>query len=182
MKKMVWCLSVVGLAGCAAGSLPGTGLQNADPSIVAPLGVTPDLSPSRGPGFAPPVRPTLDLSQTRPDFPPPPRPDARTVEDFDTTTAQDRTEAINAEPTTGERRLGTTIASLGAPTDPGIWFKTPLVSATQQGRVELNGTSVSVELRPSGGAAGSGSQISLAAMRLLGAPLTSLPEVTVFGN
>jgi hypothetical protein len=46
--------------------------------------------------------------------------------------------------------------------------------------VEYQGKSINIELRPSGGAAGSGSQISLAAMRLIEAPLTSLPELTVF--
>jgi hypothetical protein len=78
--------------------------------------------------------------------------------------------------------LGTSIATLGSPTDPGIWLKTPLVSEVSQGRIEYNGTSVNVELRPSGGAQGAGSQISLAAMRLIEAPLTGLPEVTVYAN
>lgn len=119
--------------------------------------------------------------------PPPPPPTARTVEDFDTTTAEDRAEAI-ATPApgeaAGERRLGVTIASLGSPTDPGIWVKTPLVTEITQGRVEypVNGKSVNVELRPSGGEPGSGSQVSLAAMRLLEAPLTGLPELTVYAN
>jgi len=35
-------------------------------------------------------------------------------------------------------------------------------------------------LRPSGGEPGAGSQISLAAMRLLDAPLTGLLELSVF--
>jgi hypothetical protein len=38
-----------------------------------------------------------------------------------------------------------------------------------------------LELRPSGGVPGSGSQISLAAMRLLEIPLTALAEVVVYG-
>jgi hypothetical protein len=42
--------------------------------------------------------------------------------------------------------------------------------------------SVNLELRPSGGTLGSGSQISLAAMRLIEAPLTGLPEVSVYAN
>lgn len=168
---------VVALAGCAVLEVPGAEVATAVPASVAP-----DLSPSLGPDYAPPARPQLDLTQTRPNFPPPPPPTARTVEDFDTTTAEDRAAALQAAPEVGERRLGTTIASLGSPTDPGIWFKTPLVSAVTQGRVEYNGNSVSVELRPSGGAPGSGSQISLAAMRLIEAPLTGLPEVTVYAN
>ena len=160
-----------------------SGMQATDPAAVAPeAAIAPDLSPSQGPSFAPPIRPTLNLSQVRPDFPPPPSANARTVEQFDTTTAEDRAAAVAAAPSGGERRLGTTIASLGSPTDPGIWFKTPLVSDVTQGRVEYNGNSVNVELRPSGGAVGSGSQISLAAMRLIEAPLTGLPEVTVYAN
>ena len=113
---------------------------------------------------------------------PPPPTNASSVEDFDTTTEEQRQAAVAAPAEAGARELGTTIASLGSPTDPGIWMKTPLVSAVTQGRVEYNGKSVNVELRPSGGAAGSGSQISLAAMRLLEAPLTGLPEVTVFAR
>ncbi|MBT8411967.1 MAG: D-galactarate dehydratase [Octadecabacter sp.] len=122
------------------------------------------------------------MTQTRPDLPPPPSPNARTVEQFDTTTAEDRAAAVASTPVSGERRLGTTIATLGSPTDPGIWLKTPLVDEVTMGRVIYDGTSVALELRPSGGAAGSGSQISLAAMRLIGAPLTGLPEITVFAN
>lgn len=177
MKYVLTITALVGLGACTGGLFPA-GLQNADSGVAA---VAPDLSPSRGPGFAPPVRPTLDGTQTRPDFPPPPPPTARTVEQFDTTTAQDRAAAV-AAPAAGERRLGTTIATLGSPTDPGIWFKTPLVSRLTQGRIEYQGKSVNVELRPSGGAPGSGSQISLAAMRLIEAPLTGLPEVTVYAN
>lgn len=77
-------------------------------------------------------------------------------------------------------RLGTTVASLGSPTAGGLWLETALVDAPTQGRVEYNGKSVTVQLRPSGGEPGSGSQISLEAMRALGAPLTGLPELAVF--
>ncbi len=183
MKYVVTCVALLGLTACTDGSFLG-GLQNADPSaaVAASAAVaSPDLSGSRGPGFAPPIRPTIDRTQTRPDLPPPPPPNARTVEQFDTTSAEDRAAAV-APPSGGERRLGSTIASLGSPTEPGIWFKTPLVQSITQGRVEYQGKSVNVELRPSGGAAGSGSQISLAAMRLIEAPLTGLPEVTVYAN
>ena len=110
--------------------------------------------------------------------PPPPPPAARTVEDFDTTSAADRAAAV-AVPV-GQTALGTTIASLGSPTEPGIWLRTGLVTELVQGRVEYQGKSVNVELRPSGGSASAGSQISLAAMRLLGVPLTGLPALTVF--
>lgn len=113
---------------------------------------------------------------------PPPRPAARTVEEFDTTTPEQRAAAVSAPEPAGERRLGTTVASLGPPAEPGIWLRTPLVSEVTRGRVEypVTGKSVVLELRPSGGVPGSGSQISLAAMRLLEVPLTALPELVVF--
>jgi hypothetical protein len=104
---------------------------------------------------------------------------AVTIEQFDTTTAEDRAAAVAAVAVV-DVSLGVTIASLGPPTEPGIWLKTPLVDAVVQGRVDYNGMSVNLELRPSDGAPGSGSQISLAAMRLIGAPLTSLPKLTVY--
>ncbi|WP_291840436.1 D-galactarate dehydratase [Limimaricola sp.] len=78
--------------------------------------------------------------------------------------------------------LGTTLATLGAPGEQGLWVKTPLVSATMQGDVRWHGKTIGVQLRPSGGAAGSGSQISLAAMQLLGAPLTEIVELTVIAG
>ncbi|MCG3266524.1 D-galactarate dehydratase [Yoonia sp. I 8.24] len=104
---------------------------------------------------------------------------AATVEEFDTTSAEDRA-AATAPTESIDVALGVTIASLGPPTEPGIWLKTPLVDAVTLGRVGYDGESVNLELRPSGGEAGAGSQISLAAMRLLGVPLTSLPELTVY--
>lgn len=147
--------------------------------------------------------PSLQLVQTKPEVvmnpdpvptstetldptpPPPPPPRARTVEQFDTTTAEDRAEALAVKPKpTGERKLGKTIGSLGSPTDPGIWIKTPLVKTLVMGRVVVSssGKSVNIELRPSGGAAGSGSQVSLAAMRLLGVPFTDLPELVLYAG
>lgn len=179
MNKLLALYALVGLTACADGSMTNP-LRNANPSVVAPTGGA-DLSPSLGRDYAPPLRPTLDRTQSRPDFPPPPSSSARTVEQFDTTSAEDRAAAV-AVPSGAERRLGASIASLGSPTEPGIWFKTPLVTEVTQGRVVYQGKSVNVELRPSGGAAGSGSQISLAAMRLIEAPLTGLPEVTVYAN
>jgi len=115
---------------------------------------------------------------------PPPPPAARTVEQFDTTSAEERSAAVAAPEPAGERSLGTTVASLGAPTDPGIWMQTGLVSEVTMGRVvyAANGKSVTLELRPSGGEPGAGSQISLAAIRLLEAPLTGLLELSVFAQ
>lgn len=90
------------------------------------------------------------------------------------------TPAAAPAPAAPSGRLGTTVASLGSPTAGGLWLETALVDAPTQGRVEYNGKSVTVQLRPSGGEPGSGSQISLEAMRALGAPLTGLPELAVF--
>ena len=109
--------------------------------------------------------------------------DARTVEEFDTTSAAERAEAAEAAALNGAAtNLGLTIASLGAVTEPGIWLKTPLVSTPAKGRVEYpeKGTVVAVDLIPLEGEPGSGSRLSLAAMRILGADLTALPEVRVY--
>ena len=148
-------LSLVSLSACNSPSLQGM----FDP-------VAPQIA-------AGPPEATLDPT---PAAPPPAA--ARTVEEFDTTTEADRAAAVAAP--VGGQQLGTTIASLGSPTEPGIWLRTGLVTELVQGRVEFQGVSVNVELRPSGGPASAGSQISLAAMRLLGAPLTGLPELVVY--
>lgn len=138
-------------------------------------------------GLVPPetavVPASVALPETLDPTPPPPPPAAaRTVEEFDTTTAEDRAAAVAAPVAAGETLLGTTIASLGSPTVPGIWMETPLVTSLTMGRVEVaeSGASVALELRPSGGEEGSGSQISLAALRLLEVPLTALPELRVY--
>lgn len=106
---------------------------------------------------------------------------ARTADEFDTTTDEQKTRAQNV-PTGAERALGTTIASLGTPSEAGFWLKTPLTDVTAPGRVEYpnTGTSVQVTLVPLEGPTTSGSQLSLAAFRVIGAPLTSLAEVQVF--
>lgn len=80
--------------------------------------------------------------------------------------------------------LGTTIASLGSPADPGLWLLTPLVETPRPGRVRVlaSGTELRLELRPSGGVPGSGSQLSMAAYQGLGLPLTTLPELAVIAD
>ncbi|WP_239495839.1 hypothetical protein [Yoonia maritima] len=148
-------LPLVALTGCTTPSFQGVFAPGNTSDVAAPT-------------------PTLDETPA-----PPPPANATTVAQFDTTTEDDRAAAVT-QVTTAETRLGVSIASLGSPTDPGIWLKTPLIDELSRGRVVYNGTSVNVELRPSGGAPGSGSQISLAAMRLIEAPLTSLPELEVF--
>ncbi|MEM7718725.1 MAG: hypothetical protein AAF222_05935 [Pseudomonadota bacterium] len=109
-----------------------------------------------------------------------PAEDARTVEEFDTTTQQQR-DAATATSNGGEN-LGTTVASLGDATSPGFWLETPLVTSPRIGRVRnpATGRTVQVDLRPlpSGGS----SRISLAALRLLEAPLTELVTLEVFLN
>ena len=164
MKRLI-ILPLFALTACESPSLQGiftTTPQATEPSVT------------------PVARPEETLDPT----PPPPPPTARTVEQFDTTTQEDRAEALAVEEPAGEALLGTTNVSLGSPADPGIWLKTPLVTELSEGRVEYpsNGNTVNIELRPSGGSAGSGSQMSLAAMRLLEIPLTDLADVQVFSN
>lgn len=105
--------------------------------------------------------------------------DARTVEEFDTTSAEQREEA--AAVGAGGNALGTTVASLGDAGQPGFWLETPLVDAPATGRVRNpeTGRTVQVDLRP---IEGGSSRISLAALRLLEAPLTELVTLEVFRN
>ncbi|EYD71280.1 hypothetical protein [Limimaricola hongkongensis] len=132
-------------------------------------------APSRAPAPSAPAAAPQQAAR------PAPPPAGASAEALDTTTPEQRAAATQAPEPAGEQRLGTTIASLGAPADPGLWIETPLVNSVTQGRVETaSGKSVKLELRPSGGAAGSGSEISLPAMRLLGVALTDLPELTVY--
>lgn len=79
--------------------------------------------------------------------------------------------------------LGETLAALGAPGEAGMWLRTGLVTAPRPGRiVTATGATQAVELRPSGTAASAGSQMSLAAMRALGLPLTQLATVQVYAD
>lgn len=111
---------------------------------------------------------------------------ARTVDQFDTTSAEEKkaaeTAAIAAAQSGEGRLLGRTIASLGDPTDPGMWIRTPLVSKASKGRVvyPANGKAVQLELIPIEGPRTAGSRMSLAALRVIEAPLTGLPEVEVY--
>jgi len=93
-------------------------------------------------------------------------------------------EAIEATLGSGGVFLGTTVASLGDPNRAGLWVKTPLVGDQVEGHVHYSASnrSVRVDLIPSGGAAGTGSQVSLTAMRLLDAPLGDLLELSVYSE
>lgn len=106
--------------------------------------------------------------------------EGQAAETLDTTTEAEKAAATKTEESGTE--LGTTIASLGNVAEQGFWLKTPLVIKEQPGRLVWPDTkaSVNVTLMPKQGEKTSGSQISLAAMRALGIPLTSLPELTVF--
>ena len=150
------------LAGCG-----GAGIFQKAPEVV-----TPEVSEDAG--LRPRPRPAGLANR--------PAEGANTAEALDTTSAAER-EAAKVEPEEGEARaLGETVASLGDPTEPGFWLKTPLVKTRRAGVVAYpeKGTTVQVELIPIDGEAGSGSRISLAALRLLEAPLTGLPKVEVF--
>lgn len=111
---------------------------------------------------------------------PPPLASAQTADALDTTTAEQRAAAAapNSAPV---QSLGTTVVSLGSPTEPGLWIKTPLVSEAGQGRVTnpATGQSTLVSVLPLPGPKTGGSRMSLPALRLIGASLTDLTEVEV---
>lgn len=109
---------------------------------------------------------------------------ASTPEELDTTTQLERNAAlVSASDATGERELGHVIVSLGDPGLPGFWMITPLVNVPRQGRLVYlaNQTSVAVDLIPTEPGDAGGNRVSLAALRLLGAPLAGLPELVVYG-
>lgn len=86
-------------------------------------------------------------------------------------------EEVTPPPLSGE--LGTTVVSLGAAGEPGIWLKTPLVDRERKGRVYHDGLWLAVTLIPIEGPSTAGSRMSLSAMRALELPLTELTEVRV---
>ncbi|MFT4013445.1 MAG: hypothetical protein QM682_08575 [Paracoccus sp. (in: a-proteobacteria)] len=106
---------------------------------------------------------------------------ALSVAQLDRASQAERAQAA-AAPSGGERRLGTTVASLGDPSLPGFWVKTPLVDAESAGRVvnPATGKSSKVRLIPLGGPPGGGSQVSLSTLQMLGASLTDLPTLELF--
>ena len=101
---------------------------------------------------------------------------ARSAAALDTSTDAQRSAALQAAPGAGQD-LGRVTVTLGNPTEQGFWLRSALVTAPAKGRVTTDqGASVSLDLLP--GTAGA--QLSLAAFRTLGLPLTGLPSVTVF--
>ncbi|MBU2982047.1 D-galactarate dehydratase [Lentibacter algarum] len=113
---------------------------------------------------------------------------ATTAAQFDTTSAAEKTAAVEAAKEATQKgegkALGVTVASLGDPAQPGLWIKTPLVKTAAKGRVVYgkNGKAVELDLIPLDGPASAGSRMSLAALRVVEAPLTDLSEVQVFVN
>ena len=100
---------------------------------------------------------------------------------LDVATPQERLAATQQVILTSSKYLGSTIASLGNPAETGFWLKTPLVDKTQPGQIvsKETGNSVNVTLMPLE-TQGSGSQVSLSAMLLLGVSLAGLPEIKVY--
>lgn len=104
------------------------------------------------------------------------KPLARSAAALDTSTDAQRSAALQAAPGAGQD-LGRVTVTLGNPTEQGFWLRSALVTAPAKGRVTTDqGASISLDLLP--GTAGA--QLSLAAFRTLGLPLTGLPSVTVF--
>lgn len=103
----------------------------------------------------------------------------QTADALDKTTKAEK-EAATAAPAASSATLGTTVASLGDPTEQGFWLRTPLVDAVTDGSVETEGGAVvQVKLIPIDGPASAGSRISLAAMRALDLGLTDLATLIV---
>lgn len=110
---------------------------------------------------------------------PPPPSDAQTIEEFDTTTEEQRAEAVAVFD--GGELLGETVASLGDVGTPGFWIETSFVTQVMNGRIRNpeNGIEVAVQLRP---LERGSSRLSLGAMRLIEAPLTELVTIEVYRN
>ncbi|GEM_PF-1152147 len=178
LKPVVLVLLVLTLAGCKF-SLPFLRVaKRAPPPAEAALGCDPANAacvPVHQPGETtvfPKHRPGSIAAVGAP----------QTAEVLDVTTPAERKAAQAGRKGQHEKKLGKTIASLGAVSDPGFWLKTPLVTKAAPGRViwASNGNSIKLVLMPKDGPKGGGSQISLAAMRALEIPLTTLPELIVF--
>lgn len=165
-RSLMFALPAFGLAACTG--MDGTSQSRPDGATAAPAS-----------SAATPEEIQAAAAITRA---PAPRPAARaSAAQLDTTTAAQK--AAAAKPAEKpETKLGNTIASLGDPTEPGFWIKTPLVKARSVGRIvnPANGKSSKVDLIPLDGPASAGSQVSLPAMQLLGLSLTDLPTIEVY--
>jgi len=125
--------------------------------------------------FTPTGEPLADIEAPPGD----PVPDATAAGDG-ADTAEGAAPEENATPHGAPDVYGITVATLGDPTDPGLWIETPFAQIEMPGRViSESGRVLQLMLRPSGGALGSGSRISLEAMQALGLSLTDLAILTV---
>ncbi|MCC5971623.1 MAG: D-galactarate dehydratase [Pararhodobacter sp.] len=169
--RVIIPLLVLVLSGCGA----GFSLRFAPPAPEVPVSVNLEpgedvVRPAARPGTDGARQPATTMRAL-----------GRSAAALDTTTDTERAAATEVASGPSGAALGETLAGLGPPTEPGFWLRTGLVDRTRQGRVETAaGASVRLELRPSGNAPGSGSQISLPAIRALEAPLTQLLPLTVF--
>lgn len=130
-----------------------------------------------------PERVTPTLTAGRAGGAPLSRPAAARPEAYDRSTAEQKAEASAADRAEA-RLLGTTTASLGDPAQQGFWIRTPLAKSAGKGRLVDPATkkAVNVDLIPREGPESGGSLVSLAAMQMLGVPLTSLPRLEVFAR
>ncbi|TFL17965.1 hypothetical protein DR046_12460 [Jannaschia formosa] len=109
----------------------------------------------------------------------PPSTVTASAEALDTVSEAEKEAAREAAAASTGGELGTVTVSLGDPAEPGLWVKSGLVSSEQPGTVRTgDGEAISVTLRPIGSGSG-GPQISLAALRALGLPITGLHPVTL---
>lgn len=171
-RLVLFALPLIALAGCE-------GLQHdpEEPATAAAAG-----SVAESPGTAPRLaRPALTHAAAN--GAPMARPAAARPDAYDQSTAAERA-AATATPAAAAQRLGTTVVTLGDPAAQGFWLRTPLVRVPGKGRLvdPASGRSVNVDLIPRPGPETGGSQISLAAMQMLGLPLTALPRLEVLAR
>lgn len=163
MKRAIFLLPVLVLAGCANGGLGGLGGLFGGPGPAA------DTAPAAVPSGEVITEPVVGEAA---------------AEDVAPAESSTRAAAVAAGNTaTGDAVRGFTVASLGDATRHGLWIETPLVDRERTATVVApDGTTVVVTASPSGGAQGSGSRLSLAAFQALGLSLASLPTVTVIAD
>ena len=109
---------------------------------------------------------------------------AATPDSLDQTSLAEKQQALAASPVASGAEIGVTIATLGDVTQQGFWLRTPLVGQDRPGQIRWveTGKTLKVTLIAKPAAPGSGSQISLAALRALGASLTDLVELRVYAD
>ncbi|WP_293573203.1 hypothetical protein [Phaeobacter sp.] len=155
--QLQWSSSILGPKASESGAGTSSALGNAGSVPAAPPVDTTPIAPAPG------TTGTIGSGT------------GQTVDPFATTARPS-----SAAPARSYTGRSSTIASLGDPSQPGLWMETSLVSTPQRARlVSARGTEAIVTLRPSAGTAGAGSRLSIDAMRALGLPLTELAELQV---